>query len=134
MNSDDFVKGDICTNDDETEHQNLSRAQRKRLRKKKLKEEASRRGKLIGPLLPSSTSNDGGPSDIAGNESQSIRENADEEHDGPQSVRQNASEKPGLILRSIQLFPLRNLNMITWAMAINLEKSVNLMFRRERWV
>ncbi|KAJ1381772.1 hypothetical protein SESBI_44842 [Sesbania bispinosa] len=30
----------------------LSRAQRKNIRKKKLKEEAIRRGKLIGPLLP----------------------------------------------------------------------------------
>ncbi|XP_010559204.1 PREDICTED: uncharacterized protein LOC104827677 [Tarenaya hassleriana] len=35
--------------------QKPSRAQRKRLRKKMLKEEAVRRGKLIGPLLPSTT-------------------------------------------------------------------------------
>ncbi|KAJ1414556.1 hypothetical protein SESBI_18806 [Sesbania bispinosa] len=37
--------------DFETEKK-LSRAQRKKIRKKKLKEETIRRGKLIGPLLP----------------------------------------------------------------------------------
>lgn len=38
--------------------QKLTRAQRKRTRKKKLKEEIARRGKIVGPLLPSS--GDGG--------------------------------------------------------------------------
>ncbi|KAM5576838.1 hypothetical protein ABKV19_007598 [Rosa sericea] len=37
----------------ESETQKLTRAQRKRLRKKKLKEDASRRKQIIGPLLPS---------------------------------------------------------------------------------
>ncbi|PRQ48232.1 hypothetical protein RchiOBHm_Chr2g0108411 [Rosa chinensis] len=36
----------------ESEIQKLTRAQRKRLRKKKLKEDASRRRQIIGPLLP----------------------------------------------------------------------------------
>ena len=60
-------------NDDggESGTQKLTRAQRKRLRKKKLKEDASRRGKIIGPLLPSS--ND----------------------DGDVGVRQNAAENVG---------------------------------------
>lgn len=36
----------------DSETEKLSRAQRKKIRKKKLKEEVVRRGKLIGPLLP----------------------------------------------------------------------------------
>jgi len=36
----------------DSETEKLSRAQRKKIRKKKLKEEAVHRGKLIGPLLP----------------------------------------------------------------------------------
>lgn len=36
----------------DSETEKLSRAQRKKIRKKKLKEEALHRGKLIGPLLP----------------------------------------------------------------------------------
>lgn len=36
----------------DSETEKLTRAQRKRIRKKKLKEEAIRRGKLIGPLQP----------------------------------------------------------------------------------
>ncbi|KAK4584909.1 hypothetical protein RGQ29_022540 [Quercus rubra] len=43
--------------DSESGTQKLTRAQRKRLRKKKLKEDASRRGKMIGPLLPSTKEN-----------------------------------------------------------------------------
>ncbi|XP_004289356.1 PREDICTED: uncharacterized protein LOC101294803 [Fragaria vesca subsp. vesca] len=39
--------------DSEGETQKLTRAQRKRMRKKKLKEDASRRKQIIGPLLPS---------------------------------------------------------------------------------
>ncbi|XP_062177971.1 uncharacterized protein LOC133882773 isoform X2 [Alnus glutinosa] len=39
----------------------LTRAQRKRLRKKKLKEDASRRGNIVGPLLrPSTSESEGG--------------------------------------------------------------------------
>lgn len=36
----------------DSEMEKLTRAQRKRIRKKKMKEEAILRGKLIGPLLP----------------------------------------------------------------------------------
>lgn len=44
------------TNDDgsmEFQKKQLTRAQRKRIRKKRLKEESARRGKMIGPLFPS---------------------------------------------------------------------------------
>lgn len=40
----------------------LPRAQRKRLRKKKLKEDASRRGNITGPLLPSTSESEAGRS------------------------------------------------------------------------
>ncbi|KAE9613082.1 hypothetical protein Lalb_Chr05g0213781 [Lupinus albus] len=40
------------------ETEKLTRAQRKKIRKKKLKEEAIRRGKLIGPMLPPATTGD----------------------------------------------------------------------------
>ncbi|KAK4584881.1 hypothetical protein RGQ29_022526 [Quercus rubra] len=57
LTSDDLEKSSCSAsdvNDDsESGQQKLTRAQRKRLRKKKLKEDASRRGKMIGPLLPS---------------------------------------------------------------------------------
>ncbi|KAK7844580.1 uncharacterized protein LOC111989276 isoform X2 [Quercus suber] len=57
LSSDDLEKSGCSTSDDnddsESGTQKLTRAQRKRLRKKMLKEDASRRGKMIGPLLPS---------------------------------------------------------------------------------
>ncbi|KAK4260200.1 hypothetical protein QN277_003346 [Acacia crassicarpa] len=59
----------------ESDSQKLTRAQRKRIRKKKLKEEAIRRGKLIGPLLPA-----------GGNLG------SDQEANHPPPVRSNASE------------------------------------------
>lgn len=66
------------TSDDDGEgeggRKKLTRAQRKRLRKKKLKEDASRRGNIIGPLLPST-------SDASGaieTEPPSVRRNAAE--------------------------------------------------------
>ncbi|BAU00307.1 hypothetical protein LR48_Vigan06g024300 [Vigna angularis] len=58
----DVISGalDHCDNNSSTsveeehdsETEKLSRAQRKKIRKKKLKEEVVHRGKLIGPLLP----------------------------------------------------------------------------------
>lgn len=62
--------------------QQLTRAQRKRLRKKKLKEDACRRGKIIGPLLPS-TRNDvgdlgGGDGDVVEKEPPAVRRSATE--------------------------------------------------------
>ena len=55
--------------------QKLTRAQRKKLRKKKLREEATRRGKLIGPLLPLSPDNN----DHCGDQvSPAVRSNASE--------------------------------------------------------
>ncbi|KAA8531551.1 hypothetical protein F0562_006260 [Nyssa sinensis] len=70
--------------------QKLTRAQRKRLRKKKLKEEASRRRKVIGPLLPTASDDgkgDDGNNDIK-NEPQGVCSNATEESDA-------ISDKPG---------------------------------------
>ncbi|XP_048128187.1 uncharacterized protein LOC115742076 isoform X2 [Rhodamnia argentea] len=43
-------------NEGECGEQKLTRAQRKRIRKKKLKEEIAHRRKIVGPLLPSSSS------------------------------------------------------------------------------
>ncbi|KAA8514825.1 hypothetical protein F0562_018004 [Nyssa sinensis] len=62
--------------------QKLTRAQRKRLRKKKLKEEASPRRKVVGPLLPT-TSDDGKGDDgnnVIKNEPQGVCSNATEFH------------------------------------------------------
>ncbi|XP_050384755.1 uncharacterized protein LOC126801356 [Argentina anserina] len=58
--------------DGESETHELTRAQRKRLRKKKLKEDASRRKQIIGPLLPSTI-------DEGGSCSPDVRRNAYEE-------------------------------------------------------
>ncbi|KAJ0040667.1 hypothetical protein Pint_27866 [Pistacia integerrima] len=69
INLDDFVRtgsssdggDDVDDNNGEggeCEPQKLSRAQRKRLHKKKLKEDASRRSKIIGPLLPTTNKED----------------------------------------------------------------------------
>ncbi|KAK2981203.1 hypothetical protein RJ640_030592 [Escallonia rubra] len=60
----------------------LTRAQRKRLRKKKLKEAASQRRRIIGPVLP--TANDDGDGEGAQVDSscpQDVRRNADKELD-----------------------------------------------------
>ncbi|XP_044462707.1 uncharacterized protein LOC123193694 [Mangifera indica] len=68
--------------------QKLTRAQRKRLRKKKLKEDASRRSKIIGPLLPP-TINEDANDNYRGDEihRQDVRQNVDEKcdvtHDKP---------------------------------------------------
>ncbi|KAF8404859.1 hypothetical protein HHK36_009749 [Tetracentron sinense] len=68
---DELEEGNSSTSVDEDESapQKLSRAQRKRLRKKKLKETASRRRKLIGPQLPSTDadSNDEEPPNLRDN-------------------------------------------------------------------
>lgn len=72
----------------------LTRAQRKRLRKRKLKEAASHRRKIIGPLLPGS--ND----DIdrsCGGSVEGVRRNAatdfsgDHSHGSVEGVRRNAA-------------------------------------------
>ncbi|XP_052195093.1 uncharacterized protein LOC127803101 isoform X2 [Diospyros lotus] len=67
-----------CSEDgDEIGPGKLSRAQRKRLRKRKLKEEASRRRKIIGPLLPADSGDDGHGNPR--NEPQGVRRNVSEE-------------------------------------------------------
>ncbi|XP_062073288.1 uncharacterized protein LOC133777611 [Humulus lupulus] len=67
--------------DGESGSQKLTRAQRKRLRKKNLKIDASRRGQIVGPLLP--------PPGPAAN-----KENFGVENQSSPSVRRNASEEP----------------------------------------
>lgn len=68
---------------------NLTRAQRKRLRKKKLKEAASRRRKIIGPLLPDANEDAIGEADVGVEEAQSVRENSAEIDGNPRA------DKPG---------------------------------------
>ncbi|KAK6923942.1 hypothetical protein RJ641_010142 [Dillenia turbinata] len=55
----------------------LTRSQRKRLRKKKLKEASAQRRRFIGPLLPSSASTDN-QSNLNNEESPYVRQNASE--------------------------------------------------------
>lgn len=80
---DHYENGWTSSEDEEEEHkferEKLTRAQRKNIRKKKLKEEALRRSKLIGPLmpLPLTTTSD----------------RVEEEYAPP--VRSNASEEQG---------------------------------------
>ncbi|KAE9449593.1 hypothetical protein C3L33_18512, partial [Rhododendron williamsianum] len=71
--------GCSSSSDDEGEcgPQKLTRAQRKRIRKKKVREAASRRRKLIGPVLPG---DDDGSGDLS-NESQGVVRNAAEKSD-----------------------------------------------------
>ncbi|GAU26144.1 hypothetical protein TSUD_226070 [Trifolium subterraneum] len=61
-----------------SETERLTRAQRKRIRKKKMKEEAIVRGKLIGPLMPPI---------------QTMQRGDHDDHDDPPPVRSNASEE-----------------------------------------
>ncbi|KAF7809943.1 pre-mRNA-splicing ATP-dependent RNA helicase prp28 [Senna tora] len=62
--------------------QKLTRAQRKKIRKKKLKEEAVRRGELIGPLLPLNRTNTDQCADPDAKRSPPVRPNASEENSG----------------------------------------------------
>ncbi|KAG5528378.1 hypothetical protein RHGRI_029150 [Rhododendron griersonianum] len=80
LSTDEFGKsGCSSSSDDEGEcgPQKLTRAQRKRIRKKKVREAASRRRKLIGPVLPG---DDDGSGDLS-NESQGVVRNAAEKSD-----------------------------------------------------
>ncbi|KAK8479398.1 hypothetical protein V6N13_028537 [Hibiscus sabdariffa] len=109
-NSDDFEesKSSSPKTDDEddgrqAETQKLSRSQRKRLRKKKLKEDASRRGNMIGPLLPSSQYDGAcGPLQV---EPEGVRQNARQEQaasrDKPNDEQANCSSKKKLKQRRI---------------------------------
>lgn len=102
INADNFIRtgsssdGDNEFDDDNGEGgkyqpQKLTRAQRKRLRKKKLKEDASRRSKIIGPLLPP-TINEDANDNYRGDEihRQDVRQNVDEKcdvtHDKPGKI------------------------------------------------
>ncbi|CDP02621.1 unnamed protein product [Coffea canephora] len=75
----------------------LTRAQRKRLRKKKLKEAASRRRKIIGPLLPDTSEN--GTAEVGGGgvveeEPQGVRGNAAERDDHARADKPESEERP----------------------------------------
>lgn len=74
-------RGSSSSGDQETNHgpDKLTRAQRKRIRRKKLKEASSRRQNIIGPLLPTEES------DLEG-------VNVSTPDEEPQGVRQNANE------------------------------------------
>ncbi|KAH9712320.1 hypothetical protein KPL71_020007 [Citrus sinensis] len=89
INPDDYLRSSASNNDHDNDDdegdvtecgpEKLTRAQRKRLRKKKLKEDARRRGNIIGPLLPTTSDGDnngrGGGGEI---NSPDVRQNADE--------------------------------------------------------
>lgn len=94
--SDDLEKSSCSTSDDndnddggESGTLKLTRAQRKRLRMKKLKEDASRRGKIIGPLLPSS--NDDGDVGVRQNAAENVVAASDKSGEQPGC----ASQKKG---------------------------------------
>ncbi|KAB1214925.1 Serine carboxypeptidase-like 18 [Morella rubra] len=78
----DLEESGCSTSDDngdgERGPEKLTRAQRKRLRKKKLKEDASRRVKIIGPLLPSTGDGcgSGGGDAVLGKEPPAVRYSA----------------------------------------------------------
>ncbi|KAF3621957.1 putative glycosyltransferase 7-like [Capsicum annuum] len=74
-------KGSSNDDDVESDHgpEKLTRAQRKRIRRKKLKEAASRRQNIIGPLFPTEESDDKGV-------------NLSTSDEKPQGVRQNVNE------------------------------------------
>ncbi|OIS96078.1 PREDICTED: uncharacterized protein LOC109236196 [Nicotiana attenuata] len=77
-------RGSSSSDDQASDHgpdQKLTRAKRKRLRRKKLKEAASHRQNIIGPLLPTAENDRNG-------------ENVSTTEEEPQGVRQNANE-PG---------------------------------------
>ncbi|XP_004511817.1 uncharacterized protein [Cicer arietinum] len=61
----------------ESETEKLTRAQRKRIRKKKMKQEAILRGKLIGPLMPPTQTTQCEDDDAL----QAVRSNASQEGD-----------------------------------------------------
>lgn len=77
------------TSGEEGEHgyetEKLTRAQRKRIRKKKMKEESILRGKLIGPLMPPSQTTQAGDND-------------------PPPVRSNASKKGYPMMNLLTVF------------------------------
>ncbi|MCE3215737.1 hypothetical protein HAX54_003311 [Datura stramonium] len=74
-------RGSTSSDDRESDHrpEKLTRAQRKRIRRNKLKEAASRRQNIIGPLLPTEESDD-----------KSVNVSTTDEE--PQGVRESANE------------------------------------------
>lgn len=87
---------------DELGFQKLTRAQRKRLRRKKLKEAASHRRQIIGPQLLNDDQIDGCSEVVRRNAAEKPESRndckqlpRDDESDGrPEGVRQNAAERP----------------------------------------
>ncbi|XP_069150705.1 uncharacterized protein [Solanum lycopersicum] len=84
-------RGSSSSGDQETNHgpDKLTRAQRKRIRRKKLKEASSRRQNIIGPLLPTEES------DLEG-------VNVSTPDEEPQGVRQNANETDSCLKQNKQ--------------------------------
>ncbi|CAH2043267.1 unnamed protein product [Thlaspi arvense] len=92
INPEDYVNIDTSNHDDDSDNGDDSetaekpgRAQRKRLRKKMLKEEAARRRKVIGPLLPAEM--------IQARDSRVADGDGEAEASCLQPARQNAPEK-----------------------------------------
>ncbi|WOH10203.1 hypothetical protein DCAR_0729668 [Daucus carota subsp. sativus] len=71
--------------------QKLTRAQRKRLRKKKLRQAASQRRPIIGPLLPTTSSE--ADEGLVLDETQPVRQNAAEGSQGPSSNQNKLKQR-----------------------------------------
>ncbi|XP_059295205.1 uncharacterized protein LOC132048315 [Lycium ferocissimum] len=85
-------RGSSSSGDQESDNgpEKLTRAQRKRIRRKKLKEAASRRQDIIGPLLPTVESDGKGVNvSTIGEEPQGVRQNANEPDDAESCSKQN---------------------------------------------
>ncbi|XP_009761593.1 uncharacterized protein [Nicotiana sylvestris] len=87
------ARGSSSSGDQAYDHgpdEKLTRAQRKRLRRKKLKEAASRRQNIIGPLLPTAENDRKGENvSTTEEEPQGVRENAKEPGDADSCSKQN---------------------------------------------
>ncbi|EEF37120.1 uncharacterized protein LOC8283385 [Ricinus communis] len=79
--------------DSESEQQKLTRAQRKRLRKKMLKEDICRRGHIIGPLLPSSSNDIDDGTGAVKQDTPGVRQNADESPGNENSQKKKLKQR-----------------------------------------
>lgn len=97
-------RGSSSSGDQESDHgpAKLTRAQRKRIRRKKLKEAASRRQNIIGPLLPTQESDDKGVNvSTTDEEPQGIRKNANETDDAESCSKQNKRKQRRMAKRLV---------------------------------
>ncbi|XP_010316026.1 uncharacterized protein [Solanum lycopersicum] len=97
-------RGSSSSGDQETNHgpDKLTRAQRKRIRRKKLKEASSRRQNIIGPLLPTEESDlEGVNVSTPDEEPQGVRQNANETDDADSCLKQNKQKQRRMAKRLV---------------------------------